>query len=140
MQMIERQQETREQATRRLADQARRSGVRICRDRRDGRHYASSVSHPGEWHYVTALSCDCRGFVTHQRCQHHSALLAALGWINDEDPDPEPPVPATSPGSSACHECFDSGYTRVYYGGGLSDWVAAPCTACDATSTLRRAA
>lgn len=138
MQTIKR--ETVDAAIIRLAEQARRSGVRICRDRRDGRHYATSVSQPGTWHYVTAYSCDCRGFVTHQRCQHHSALLAALGWINDEVPEPEPPVPATSPGSSECHECLGSGYVRAYYGGHLSDWDAVPCNACDATSTLRHAA
>jgi hypothetical protein len=132
--------ETREAAVRRLAEQARQRGVKLVRDRNDGRHYASSISEPGAWHLVTGYSCDCIGFQRHQRCMHHSALLAALGWINDEVPEPEPLEPLTSPGSSECHECLGSGFARVYFGGGLSDWVAAPCTACDATSTLRRAA
>ncbi len=72
----------------RLAEAARTKGIRIRRDRRDNRYYASSCSHPGRWHYVTAVSCDCPGFISHQRCSHHSALLAALGWL-----PPLPPAP-----------------------------------------------
>ncbi len=139
MQTVERR-ETRDAAIVRLAEQARQSGVRICRDRRDGRHYASSVSQPGTWHYVTGVSCTCVGFARHQRCMHHSGLLAALGWISDEMPQPEPPVPATSPGSSECHECLGSGFVRAYFGGHLGDWEVSPCIACDSTGTLRRAA
>jgi hypothetical protein len=83
----------REDAIRRLARKARKEGVQLFRDSRDGRYYASSVSHPGKMHYVTGVSCDCPGFATHQRCKHHSALLMALGWVAD-DPAPEPsPLP-----------------------------------------------
>jgi hypothetical protein len=81
----------RDEAIRRLAAKARKEGVQLYRDSRDGRYYASSVSHPGKMHYVTGLSCDCPGFATHQRCKHHSALLVALGWVADNstvEPDP----------------------------------------------------
>jgi hypothetical protein len=81
----------REATVRRLAAKARKEGVQLYRDTRDGRYYASSVSHPGKLHYVTGVSCDCPGFATHQRCKHHSALLLALGWVADDttfEPDP----------------------------------------------------
>lgn len=74
----------------RLADKARTDGIRLYRDPVDGRHYASSASEPGRLHYVTGYSCDCRGFMTHQRCKHHAALLAAMGWLTDK-PEPDPP-------------------------------------------------
>jgi hypothetical protein len=81
----------RDEVIRRLAAKARKEGVRLFHDVRDGRHYASSVSHPGKLHYVTGLSCDCPGFASHGRCKHHSALLVALGWVADDstvEPDP----------------------------------------------------
>jgi hypothetical protein len=81
----------REDAIQRLARKARTEGVQLYRDSRDGRYYASSVSHPGKMHYVTGVSCDCTGFASHQRCKHHSALLLALGWVSDDatfEPDP----------------------------------------------------
>ncbi len=71
----------------RLLAKARREGVRLFRDRSDGRHYASSGTTPGRLYYVTGFSCECRGFVAHGRCKHHAALLAALGWTG-VDPDP----------------------------------------------------
>ena len=81
----------RDEAIRRLAAKARKEGVQLFRDARDGRHYASSVSQPGTLHYLTGLSCDCMGFASHGRCKHHSALLLALGWVADDttfEPDP----------------------------------------------------
>ncbi len=84
--------ETVDQARLRLAQRARESGVRLRLDP-DGRWSASSVSHPGESHYVTGFSCDCLGFLRVQRCMHHSALLACLGWLDDDEPtDPDPIV------------------------------------------------
>ncbi len=81
----------RDEAIRRLAAKSRAEGVQLYRDSRDGRYYASSVSHPGKMHFLTGLSCTCQGFATHQRCKHHSALLLALGWVADDsafEPDP----------------------------------------------------
>ena len=88
--------ETVDQARRRLAQKALESGVRLRMDQ-GGRWYASSVSRPGEWHFVTGFSCDCLGFVRVQRCMHHSALLAQLGWLPGCEPvDPDPVLPGTS--------------------------------------------
>jgi len=87
--------ETVDHARRRLAEKARQEGVRLTLDD-DGRWYASSVSQPGTRHYVTAYSCDCVGYCNHQRCKHHAALLACLGWLDlDDDPEPTPPAPMT---------------------------------------------
>ncbi len=80
----------RDEAIRRLARKARAEGVQLFRDARDGRYYASSVSQPGKFHFLTGVSCDCQGFATHQRCKHHSALLVALGWVTDETIEPDP--------------------------------------------------
>jgi hypothetical protein len=88
------QVETTDQARVRLAKKARESGVKLRIDPA-GRWFASSVSHPGEWHVVTGWSCDCPGFITHQRCMHHAALLSALGWLQDDAPTDPAPLPMT---------------------------------------------
>lgn len=111
----------------RLADKARTDGIRLFRDRA-GRYYASSASEPGRLHYVTGYSCDCRGFMTHQRCRHHAALLAALGWLNVE-PDPQKPAAAITP----CNECSGHGEIQDLevrqHGRFVMQW--ATCTACN---------
>lgn len=89
--MSTRTEETPEEAVWRLALKAREEGVKLYHDRRDERYYASSVSNPGQLHYLTGVSCDCPGFASHQRCKHYAALLVALGWTgSDPEPDPEP--------------------------------------------------
>ncbi len=85
--------ETERTALTRLLAKAKAEGVKLIKDR-DGRHFASSVSQPGTLHYVTGLSCDCRGFVSHGRCKHHAALLAALGWLTGT-PEPDPGMTIT---------------------------------------------
>jgi hypothetical protein len=88
--------ETTDQARRRLAQKARESGVTLRHDP-DGRWYASSISQPGTWHYVTGFTCDCLGFGRVQRCMHHSALLVHLGWLAESDPlGPAPATPSTA--------------------------------------------
>jgi hypothetical protein len=81
--------ETRDEAVRRLAHVARERGLTVhWHDRGAVREYfVSSSSSPGLLHRCTLVSCDCEGFVRHQRCTHHARLLAEL----DELPDPEPP-------------------------------------------------
>lgn len=132
---VERSVESREAAIRRLAQRARESGIRLVCDRRDGRHYASSLSEPGRWHLVTGYSCDCIGFARHGRCSHHSALMVALGWVGDETPEPEPPA---ANGEVVCWDCLDTGVIKHYYGG-LSDWETSVCP-CGMAEWLRRAA
>ena len=38
---------------------------------------------------MTGLSCDCLGFMEHQRCTHPAVLLAHLRWLPAIDPAPE---------------------------------------------------
>jgi hypothetical protein len=127
-----RPQETREQMLRRLANKAREHGVRLMRDK-TGRHFASSVSQPGTWHYVTAVSCDCIGFHRHQRCMHHAALLSALGWVGDEPaPEPEPTV---------CQSCKGRGSTsgtELYMGRRMD--ILITCWHCRGTGREQLAA
>src|SRR5215212_8769627 len=71
----------------RLVDVAHERGLRLFRD--GPRWYCSSASDRGGCHYVTGFSCDCPGFVAHQRCSHHALLLERLGWLPDiEDETP----------------------------------------------------
>jgi len=85
--------ETERTALTRLLAKAKAEGVTLMRDQ-DGRHFASSVSAPGKFHYVTGYSCDCRGFVSHGRCKHLAALLSALGWLPGA-PEPDPGMTIT---------------------------------------------
>jgi hypothetical protein len=81
----------------RLADLAHQRGLRLFRG--GSRWYCSSASDAGGCHYVTGLSCDCRGFVAHGRCSHHALLLERLGWLPEiDDDDPLPPAVAVVTG------------------------------------------
>ncbi len=112
----------------RLAKKARKEGVQLYRDRRDGRHYASSATTPGKRYYVTLMSCTCIGFQTHQRCKHWAALNVAFMLQDGHNPEP-----------TECPQCHDSGVVESgrsrWVGGGLtgyrSTWIAKePCAAC----------
>ncbi len=113
----------------RLAGKARTDGIKLFRDK-SGRYFASSASTPGTLHYVTGYSCDCLGFVTHHRCKHHAALLAAMGWL-EGDPEPTPPAAALTP----CGECAGLGELQDLevrqFGRYHMQW--APCPTCDGT-------
>jgi hypothetical protein len=101
----------------RLADLARERGLRLFRD--DPRRYCSSASNAGGCHYVTELSCDCPGFIAHQRCTHHALLLERLGWL----PEVEPEMPYVETSPADCIECC---------GCGVQDFgrYALPCETC----------
>jgi hypothetical protein len=101
----------------RLAAVAQARGLRLTQER-ESVWFCSSAS-SSEPHYVTGLSCDCRGFMEHQRCTHHALLLAHLGWLPEVE---DVPVP------DACLWCSGSGRTpnddlRQYD----------PCKACGGT-------
>jgi hypothetical protein len=81
----------------RLAEEARKRGLRVLHVPASDEYYVTSASDPTLLHRVTGLSCDCPGFLTWQRCTHHSLLLAELGWLPDPEPDPEPQEAATTP-------------------------------------------
>lgn len=80
--------ETLTQALHRLANQAVARGIEIYTyDLGRGiEYFATSTSRPGTLHRVTLISCDCAGFISHQRCQHYARLLLAIGELPPLDP------------------------------------------------------
>ena len=97
----------------RLADLAQERGLRVF-EASPNHWYCTSHSDPFRLHVVTGFSCDCQGFITHQRCSHHAALLAHLGWLPEIDPQPAP-----------CRHCRGRGQSFSEYYGELR-----PCDAC----------
>jgi hypothetical protein len=129
MQTMER--ETHDQAVIRLAAEAARRGVRVFRAAgpAGSEWFCPSSSQPGTLHRLSGYSCDCRGFARHQRCGHHSALLAHMGWLPAGDPDPDPPAApiAVAVPTAPCPACDGAGVRRMHTGGGLADWVSVDC-------------
>src|SRR5215213_6177478 len=84
--------ETHDQAIHRLAALAQERGIAIhWHDRGPIReYYATSGSRPGLLYRVTLHSCDCEGFIRHQRCSHFARLLAELDELPPLDPAPTP--------------------------------------------------
>lgn len=76
----------RDQDIRRLALQALSHDLRILVYPIGGEVYCTSRSEPDLLHRVTRLSCDCRGFIQHGRCSHHSLLLHHLGELPPAQP------------------------------------------------------
>jgi hypothetical protein len=110
----------------RLAQVAHTRGLRLCRDN-DGRWLCTSARDERLVHYVTGYSCDCPGFVRHQRCSHLALLLETLGWL--------PPLEEGSAGALVtCTSCT---------AGKVEEWVAGhvagcqPCDVCGGTSHPR---
>jgi hypothetical protein len=104
----------------RLAALAHTRGLRLTQES-ETVWFCSSASQHGDPHYVTGLSCDCRGFMEHQRCTHYALLLDHLGWLPEVEEAPAP-VP------DACLWCSGSGRipnddTQQYDA----------CAACDGT-------
>jgi hypothetical protein len=110
----------------RLAAVAQKRGLRLTQER-EGVWFCSSASNPDAPHYVTALSCDCRGFIEHQRCSHLAALLDHLGWLPEVVAEPED-APATVP----CGNCSGGGtiYVRDCERAG---WPHPTCPECGGT-------
>jgi hypothetical protein len=94
----------------RLADLAHERGLQLFRDGQ--RWYCSSATDRGGCHYVTGFSCDCQGFIAHQRCTHHALLLERLGWLPELE-DAAPVLAAVARTSDAapqsCFWCCGSG-------------------------------
>ena len=133
-------EETHDQAVIRLADEAAARDVRVFRAPGPSgtEWFATSRTRPGTLHRVTGYSCDCPGFARHQRCTHHSALLAYMGWLPPEGgaPAPEPaPINLCPPGHwrrrrlpvATCPDCDGEGVRRMSTGGRLDDWLSVDC-------------
>ena len=118
----------------RLAAKAERAGSRILHVVGTSDHVATSASSP-TCYAVSVDGCGCRGFTAWGRCGHWALLLSELGQLPDLEQDmvvDEQPVP--------CRTCRGEGFVRAYVGGGLSDWVATPCTSCTGHHTAAHAA
>ena len=135
------ERETRDQAVIRLAVEARRRGVTVYKveGSKGPAWFSPSRSRPGGVHALTAVSCDCDGFVRWQRCRHLAALLDHLGWLPALSPDPGPPAPAIGPPSAPpCGFCHGRGWA-------YSEWFASagatrpPCRQCAGTGDARAA-
>ena len=105
----------------RLAAVAQQRGLRLTQEQ-ETVWFCSSTS-AGDPHYVTGLSCDCRGFMEHQRCTHYALLLAHLGWLAAVDAEDAP-----APAPEACLWCNGTG--RIP-NDDLHQYD--PCQACDGT-------
>jgi hypothetical protein len=113
----------------RLAALARTRGLRLTQES-ESVWFCSSASQHETPHYVTGLSCDCRGFQEHQRCSHFALLLEHLGWLPEVETAPTPAVPA-----DACLWCSGSGripnddlrqYDPCHACGGAGQRIGAP--------------
>jgi hypothetical protein len=139
--------ETQDEANWRLAAQARARGVQLfCYDLgRSVEYYATSTSRPGALHRVTLVSCDCPGFIRHQRCTHHARLLDEVGEL-PLTPSPPPAVYDTSipgcppePAETAwiaivCDCCAGSGLDAMKDRNG--DWRDVTCPICAGRGTV----
>jgi DnaJ-class molecular chaperone len=68
---------------------------------------------------------------------HHSALMIALGWVTDEEPDPTP-----APLAIRCHECGGLGETQCTITTGPHSWSYGwePCASCHGQGKVSTAA
>ncbi len=113
--------ETHDEAICRLAGEAERRSVQVYRTP-DGRHWATSISQPGDLYFVTGYSCTCKGFTHHHRCTHHAALLAHMGWL---PASPTPPAPATARVPEVpCDRCDGHGWGYAATG----TWTCHTCS------------
>src|SRR5215218_9942120 len=89
----------------RLAALAHQRGLRLTQES-ETVWFCSSASQHVDPHYVTGLSCDCRGFQEHQRCTHHALLLERLGWLPEvEDAALAAPIGVTPTDCPHCSGC-----------------------------------
>src|SRR3954453_8221716 len=108
----------------RLADLAQERGLRVF-EASPNHWYCTSHSDPFKLHVVTGFSCDCLGFLHNQRCSHHAALLAHLGWL----PEIEDTAPALVKGSSC-----SAGRNEEWGAGHVVG--CRPCTVCGGTGEV----
>jgi hypothetical protein len=73
-------------------------------------------------HRVTLLSCDCPGFLRHQRCQHYALLLVQLGYLAQTE-------------AVECLDCHGRGFTLSYVDGWAPPYHV-PCDICDQTGMI----
>jgi len=115
--------ETHDERIVRLARTARERGIRVYSDDAGQQWFATSSSQPGVLHYVTAVSCTCRGFVFSGACTHNAALLDRQNWL----PRVVEELPATVP----CYPCDGTG--EIWSKG---EWSPDQCWYCSGTGAV----
>ena len=98
----------------RLANLAEARGIDVLQDAL-GRWMATSASTAGLVYALSGFSCSCAGFVSHQRCTHHSLLLRRLGWLLEL----EPALPFIAQTPADCASC--SGCGVIHYRSGSQE-------------------
>lgn len=90
---------------------------------------------------VTVGACTCEAGRHGQMCKHRAALADRIGELDQLVPrfyqryaEPGQTTPARP--MATCPECLGDGYTRMYVGGGLSDWWACDCHRCGKTGRV----
>ena len=118
----------------RLAALAHQRGLRLTQER-ETVWFCTSASTPDAPHYVTGLSCDCRGFAEHQRCTHLALLLDHLGWLPAiEAAAPRSPLD-DPPARVQCGNCSGGGVIYVR-DGERTGWPHPACPACQGAGEL----
>jgi hypothetical protein len=119
----------------RLAELAQARGLRVF-EVGPNQWFCTSRSDPFALHVVTGFSCDCFRPLHHQRCTHHAALLAHLGWLPELEASP-----ADCPNCSGCgvivyrsfqERCPSCGGSGIRPNHHLHDAPAAPMVAAAA--------
>jgi hypothetical protein len=140
--MTGRARETVDAAFHRLAAEARKMGIVVYKveGSKGPAWFSPSQSRPGVAHALTAVSCDCDGFLRWQRCRHLAALLDTLGWLPVLSPDPPTPAPAIGrPSAPPCATCRGRGWS--YAGWQASGGAVRPvCRMCAGTGDARAVA
>jgi hypothetical protein len=95
--------------------------------------YCSSASRPDP-HYVTGLSCDCRGFQEHQRCTHYALLLDHLGWLPEVECESLTEAPALT--LVPCWNCSGGGVVYVK-DCERAGWPHPPCPVCTGAGQIQ---
>lgn len=126
--------ETMVQTLTRLADKARKEGVRLQHNALTGEYYATSGTQDGIRYHVTAYSCECKGFERFGYCKHVGALATALGLIARPEE-----TPVTVP---ACTACEGRGFHIKARKVGRGQYVRedVPCPVCHGAAPVRKAA
>src|SRR5215210_9454886 len=114
----------------RLAALAHARGLRLTQES-ETVWFCSSASQHSDPHYVTGLSCDCRGFQEHQRCTHYALLLDSLGWLPEvrAETDDATAVPV------ACGNCSGGGVIYVP-DCACTGWPHPACLDCQGTGEI----
>jgi hypothetical protein len=121
----------------RALERAMLASVQVRQLAGTGAWIVTSASDPNAAYETDGQSCTCPAAMLggDDVCLHRAAYWHARGLL-ELDRDPEPPTPAAPALTVVCPDCGGDRYRRVYTGGRLSDWIAAPCQTCHETGSV----